>query len=109
METLSVEKIREIYAKYYDLKIVDAATVQPHPMLDEILIEQARFTNESVVKWLVPAWYCPPDCKYAVHASGPWDNPHDGGCAREEEMPNHPDGLTFENKSTLPLCPLYGK
>lgn len=48
---------------------------------------------------------CPPDCAFGVNPSGPWDNPSDGGCMKEDELAEL-DG-NFEPDPTAPMCPGY--
>ena len=51
-----------------------------------------------------PSYYCPADCQFSIPTEGPWDNPKDGGCAKENEFPL---GTTLDSLPEYPLCPFY--
>ena len=67
---------------------------------------QAPTLFDQVTSKEVPAeaYHCPPDCRFSIPSSGPWDNPNIGGCAVSDKIPLK---SRYENNPSLPVCPEY--
>jgi len=83
--------------------------VKPVPELDFGPVETPPVAQVASLFDQAPPqvkYNCPSDCVFGYGPTGPWDNPSDGGCAKEEELAEL-DGEFNEDDTTAPTCPGY--